>query len=81
MIAGIEERIARWTLLPVGNGEGLQVGAAPAVSCLFWWAAFGVDAAAGRQGRGPAGASRWEPVALGVLLLCLPLAPIGLLLG
>ncbi|PRW32905.1 Prolyl 4-hydroxylase subunit alpha-2 isoform A [Chlorella sorokiniana] len=25
VIAGIEERIARWTLLPVGNGEGLQV--------------------------------------------------------
>jgi hypothetical protein len=23
--AAIEERIARWTLLPVGNGEGLQV--------------------------------------------------------
>lgn len=28
VVAGIEERIARWTLLPVGNGEGLQVGAA-----------------------------------------------------
>lgn len=26
VIASIEERIARWTLLPVGNGEGLQVG-------------------------------------------------------
>ncbi|GAB4818416.1 hypothetical protein N2152v2_005462 [Parachlorella kessleri] len=25
IIADIEERIARWTLLPVGNGEGLQV--------------------------------------------------------
>ncbi|KAI7835432.1 hypothetical protein COHA_010678, partial [Chlorella ohadii] len=25
VVAGIEERIARWTLLPVGNGEGLQV--------------------------------------------------------
>ena len=25
MVAAIEERIARWTLLPVGNGEGLQV--------------------------------------------------------
>lgn len=25
VIASIEERIARWTLLPVGNGEGLQV--------------------------------------------------------
>ncbi|EFN51228.1 hypothetical protein CHLNCDRAFT_141231 [Chlorella variabilis] len=24
-VAAIEERIARWTLLPVGNGEGLQV--------------------------------------------------------
>ena len=23
--ADIEERIARWTLLPAGNGEGLQV--------------------------------------------------------
>jgi prolyl 4-hydroxylase len=23
--AAIEERIAAWTLLPVGNGEGLQV--------------------------------------------------------
>lgn len=25
VISNIEERIARWTLLPVGNGEGLQV--------------------------------------------------------
>ena len=25
IIQAIEERIARWTLLPVGNGEGLQV--------------------------------------------------------
>lgn len=25
VVAAIEERIARWTLLPVGNGEGLQV--------------------------------------------------------
>lgn len=25
IVAEIEERIARWTLLPVGNGEGLQV--------------------------------------------------------
>lgn len=25
VIRDIEERIARWTLLPVGNGEGLQV--------------------------------------------------------
>jgi prolyl 4-hydroxylase len=25
VIADIEERIARWTLLPAGNGEGLQV--------------------------------------------------------
>lgn len=25
VISAIEERIARWTLLPVGNGEGLQV--------------------------------------------------------
>lgn len=39
VIAGIEERIARWTLLPVGNGEGLQVGragggaAAPGSGC------------------------------------------------
>ena len=25
VVASVEERIARWTLLPVGNGEGLQV--------------------------------------------------------
>jgi prolyl 4-hydroxylase len=25
VIKDIEDRIARWTLLPVGNGEGLQV--------------------------------------------------------
>lgn len=25
VVAGVEERIAAWTLLPVGNGEGLQV--------------------------------------------------------
>jgi hypothetical protein len=25
VVAAIEERIARWTLLPAGNGEGLQV--------------------------------------------------------
>jgi hypothetical protein len=25
VVSAIEERIARWTLLPVGNGEGLQV--------------------------------------------------------
>jgi prolyl 4-hydroxylase len=25
VIGDIEERIARWTLLPAGNGEGLQV--------------------------------------------------------
>ena len=25
VVGAVEERIARWTLLPVGNGEGLQV--------------------------------------------------------
>lgn len=25
VVAGIERRIAEWTLLPEGNGEGLQV--------------------------------------------------------
>lgn len=38
VIAGIEERIARWTLLPVGNGEGLQVGGGAwgAAHCCFF---------------------------------------------
>ena len=33
-IAGIERRLSEWSLIPVGHGEGLQVGAARPLPAL-----------------------------------------------
>ena len=48
MIQAIEERIARWTLLPVGNGEGLQV------------LRYGKTQKCGCRGAGQKGDLSWE---------------------
>jgi hypothetical protein len=43
-VAGVEERIAAWTLLPATNGEGLQVGEATNQRCTqraCWWCSAG----------------------------------------
>ena len=57
-VAAIEERIARWTLLPVGNGEGLQVLVSALGACGLEHGSGGRGATACSWGRGQGAGQR-----------------------